>query len=519
MRKLVVVIMLLSLFFSLFPAIGQAASVTPKLYLNGKLLDSQEDPQIVDKSTLVPVRVVAEGLGYKVEWNQSLKQINIQDELTQITLTVDSLSANVNGSVMQLETAATITNKVTMVPIRFVAENLGLQVYYDKPTKAVHLYKYADSTIDPEAIVSGSPTGKVGKDAGSSSGTDGSIRPGVSDGSADTNIGSDSANIGFESSNNSSSPNVINLPTGAAAVLKSVQFDGSSSVMLDYEGSIEQIRTFTLTSPDRIVMDLPSSAFASSLTPGEVVVDSHPSLTKIRYAVGPDSPTTLRIVFDLTAASSYTVSEQSGRIQVDVFDPSVVLPEASQPSNPSTDSGDKVYKVVIDAGHGGTDPGTSSASGLYEKTFNLSIVLKVKELLDKEKRIQATYTRIDDSYPTRKERVNMANDMKADAFISIHANSFTSPATNGTETYYNRSDSKPFAQIMHKHLVAATGLKDNGVRFGDFQVIRETTMPAILLETGYMSNTNDVKFLFDSDVQSRIAAAIVAGIKEQLKLQ
>ncbi|MBD3918855.1 N-acetylmuramoyl-L-alanine amidase [Paenibacillus sp. PR3] len=513
MRKLVVVIMLLSLFFSLFPAIGQAASVTPKLYLNGKLLESKEDPQIVDKSTLVPVRVVAEGLGYNVGWSQSIKQISIQDDSTQITLTVDSRSASVNGTVVQLDAAAMIINKVTMVPIRFVAESLGLQVYYDKPTKAVHLYKHADSTLD--SVVTGSTTGAVGKGTGSSSGSGGSIG---SDPSSDGS-GSSNAEYSSESSkNNSTSPNTTKFPTNAAGLLKAVQFDGSSSVLIDYEGTIAGIKSFTLTSPDRIVLDLPSSAFASSLTPGEVVVDSHPTLTKIRYAVGPDSSTTLRIVFDLKAASSYTVSEQSGRIQVDVFDPSVVLPE-TLPLDTSTVSGDKLYKVVIDAGHGGTDPGTSSASGLYEKTFNLSIVLKMKELLDKEKRIQVTYTRTDDTYPTRKERVNMANNIKADAFVSIHANSFTSPATNGTETYYNRSDSKPFAQIMHKHLVEATGLKDNGVRFGDFQVIRETTMPAILLENGYMSNENDVKALFDNAVQNRIAAAIVAGIKEQLKLQ
>jgi N-acetylmuramoyl-L-alanine amidase len=301
-------------------------------------------------------------------------------------------------------------------------------------------------------------------------------------------------------------------------ILKSIQFDGSSSVLIDYDGTITP-QAFTLTSPNRIVIDLPNSSFASSLTPGQVVVDSHPSLTKIRYAVGPDSPTSLRVVLDLKEASSFNISEQNGRIQVDVFDPAVVPTETTTPLNASTGSGDKVYKVVIDAGHGGTDPGTSSASGLYEKTFNLSILLKMKELLDKEKRIQVTYTRTDDTYPTRTDRVNLANNLKADAFVSIHANSFTSPATNGTETYYNRADSMSFAQIMHKYLVEATGLKDNGVRFGDFQVIRETTMPAILLECGYMSNTKDVSALFDTAVQTRIAAAIVSGIKEQLKLQ
>jgi N-acetylmuramoyl-L-alanine amidase len=290
-------------------------------------------------------------------------------------------------------------------------------------------------------------------------------------------------------------------------------------VLIDYDGTLTPNKAFTLTSGDRIVIDIPNAAFASMMTvPGEIAVDSHPTLTKIRYSAGLDNnPTTLRFVLDLKAASSYKVSQQDGRIQVDVFDPAVI-PPVTTPSIPSAGSGDSVYKVVIDAGHGGKDPGAKTASGLYEATFNLSIVLKVKELLDKESRIQATYTRTDDSYPTLQERVDIANKLKADAFVSIHANSYTA-ATNGTETYYNRADSKPFAQIMHKYLVKATGLKDNGVRFGDFKVIRETTMPAILIESGYLSNATDAKALFDSAVQSRIAAAIVSGIKEQLKLQ
>lgn len=517
MRKLVVVMMLMSLFFSLFPTIGQAASVAPRLYLNGKLLESQEDPRIVDKSTLVPVRVVAEGLGYDVGWSQSDKKIDIHDDLTRITLTVDSRSANVNGNVVQLDAAAMIINKVTLVPIRFVAENLGLQVYYDKLTKAVHLYKRADDTNGNGSLVLGNTTGTSSNDTGNSIGSS-------SNSGSDSSAGlssSDTGNLSNSSINISTEPDISTLPTSVQGLLKAIQFDGSLSVLIDYDGTITPNKAFVLTAPDRIVIDLPNAAFASSLPPGQVVVDSHPTLTKIRYAIGPDSPTTLRVVLDLKAASSYNVSEQSGRIQVDVYDPAVVppIPPVETPLNPSTGPGDKVYKVVIDAGHGGTDPGTSSATGLYEKTFNLSVVLKLKELLDQEKQIQVTYTRTDDTYPTRTDRVKLANNLQADAFVSIHANSFTSPATNGTETYYNRADSKSFAQIMHKYLVGATGLKDNGVRFGDFQVIRETTMPAILLECGYMSNTIDVSALFDNAVQTRIAAAIVAGIKEQLKLQ
>jgi N-acetylmuramoyl-L-alanine amidase len=300
-----------------------------------------------------------------------------------------------------------------------------------------------------------------------------------------------------------------------------VQYDGTSSITIGYEGVIKPNNAFTLTGPDRIVLDLPNAAFAANMPAGKMLIDSNPSLYQVRYSVGPDNPTTLRIVLDLSKPSAYQVTESEGQIQIAVLDNGSVPSDNTTPAQPGDTTGSntgKVYKVVIDAGHGGKDPGAGYA-GAYEKTFNLSIVLKIKQILDQDKRIQVTYTRLDDTYPDLTERVKIANNLKADAFVSIHANSSTSSKTNGTETYYYRQDSKSFADIMHKYLSKATGLRDNGVRSGNFKVIRETTMPAILLESGYLSNTADCSALFNPAIQDKIAAAVAAGIKEQLKLQ
>lgn len=491
MRKLVVAIMLLSLVIVLFPSMGQAASAAPKLYLNGKQLETKEEPRIYQSSTLVPVRVVAEGLGYDVGWDQAVKRVDIQDDSNLISLTVNNQIANVNGNEVQLDTTAMIFNGVTLVPIRFVAENLGLQVYYDNLTKAVHLYKPSEASTPG--------TG------GEGSGSDGS--------SGETPNGSDGSG--------SSSGSDQTMPEGVKALVNSVQFDGMASIWIDYEGTLTPNKPFVLTGTDRIVVDLPNAAFADGSLSGAITVDTHPTLWQVRYSANQDH--TVRVVLDLKAPTAYNVSEQDGRLQIDVLDPAVTPPTTPPPvtppvTPPEDNDASKVYKVVIDAGHGGKDPGASTASGAYEKTFNLSIALKVKALLDNEKRISATYTRSTDTFIELADRVKIANDLKADAFVSIHANSYTAK-TNGTETYYYRSESKPFAQIMHKYLVKATGLKDNGVRSGNFKVIRETTMPAILIEAGYLSNATDAKALFDSAIQNKIAAAIVSGIKEQLKLQ
>lgn len=87
---------------------------------------------------------------------------------------------------------------------------------------------------------------------------------------------------------------------------------------------------------------------------------------------------------------------------------------------------------------------------------------------------------------------------------------------SGTETYYTRNDSLLFAQTVHKYLSVATGLQDRGVRQANYHVTRETKMPAILLECGYLSNTKDEALLYTADFQNKVASAVVSGIKEYL---
>src|SRR5690606_20192507 len=144
-------------------------------------------------------------------------------------------------------------------------------------------------------------------------------------------------------------------------------------------------------------------------------------------------------------------------------------------------TGPRPYVVVLDAGHGGSDPGAKSVNGRWEKDFNLAIVRKVQELLTDSQELKLVLTRDDDTYPTLDERIELANFLGADLFISVHANSHKSSSVNGTETYYKHGYSLPLAQIMHRHILQATGFKDNGVRTAEFKVIKYTTMPAVLL--------------------------------------
>ncbi|CAH0122718.1 hypothetical protein PAE9249_05307 [Paenibacillus sp. CECT 9249] len=182
---------------------------------------------------------------------------------------------------------------------------------------------------------------------------------------------------------------------------------------------------------------------------------------------------------------------------------------------------DPIYKVVLDPGHGGKDRGATGASGQDEKDFTLQLSHKVRERLEQEPQIEVYMTRTDDSFISSidRERPEFANQLNADVFLSIHGNTFTDAGVSGTETYYYREESLQLAEIMHKHTVEATGFRDRGVKKENFFVVKDTTMPAVLLEVGYLTNPQDEAQLLKDEVQNRIAGSIVAGIKEYLNIQ
>lgn len=175
-----------------------------------------------------------------------------------------------------------------------------------------------------------------------------------------------------------------------------------------------------------------------------------------------------------------------------------------------------VLKIIIDAGHGGRDPGSAGASEDEEKLYTLSLSYKIYRLLESESTITPILTRHDDTYLTTEDRVTMANRDQVDIFISLHANSFTNKNTRGTETYYHNSNSIMLADILHEHIVQATGFPDRKVRQMDYKVIKETTMPAVLLEIGYLSNKVEESIMTSEDMQNKVATSIVKGIKQYI---
>lgn len=174
----------------------------------------------------------------------------------------------------------------------------------------------------------------------------------------------------------------------------------------------------------------------------------------------------------------------------------------------------ETYRIAIDPGHGGSDPGATGISGAYEKEFNLSLAQLVYDLLEADPMFEPILTRSDDQYVELNERAATANEWKADVMVSIHANTYTDPTANGTETIYRKEDSVELAQTMQKHLTEGLGLRDRGVKQERMHVLSTAKMPAVLIEVGYLTNAAEDQILMSSEGQKLAANAIVNGLKE-----
>lgn len=182
--------------------------------------------------------------------------------------------------------------------------------------------------------------------------------------------------------------------------------------------------------------------------------------------------------------------------------------------------------IVIDPGHGGHDVGTQSISKprYQEKSFNLVTAQFVKSYLQ-QMGYRVLMTREEDKFVSLEKRAKIANEQKPTLFVSIHYNSAPSTEAQGIEVFYYQSqenkvrsnESKKLAQSILKNMVKLTSAKSRGTKHGNFAVIRETKMPAILIEGGFLTNEKELEKLKEPDYLKKMAKGIVDGIHEYLK--
>lgn len=207
-------------------------------------------------------------------------------------------------------------------------------------------------------------------------------------------------------------------------------------------------------------------------------------------------------------------------IAIDIFNSVVNTPVASDVALSNV----KNKIITIDPGHGGSDSGAVGPNGYTEKEGAFAISQKVASILNQSgaKVVMTRDSDVDVYGPNasaRNElqaRVDVGNNANSDIFVSIHCNAFVNPAANGTQTFYYGSSyqGQRLAQSIQEKMIEANGLRDRGISTCNFYVVKHSYMPAVLIETAFITNYNEEALLSDDEWQTTMAKAIAEGINE-----
>lgn len=177
------------------------------------------------------------------------------------------------------------------------------------------------------------------------------------------------------------------------------------------------------------------------------------------------------------------------------------------------------YSVIIDAGHGGFDPGSTAANGDFEKELTLTISLAVRDYLESQG-VSVTMTRTSDEFVTLDNRALLSTIIPTDAFISIHFNAFETEGAFGISSHYTEDEeSKELATYIQSALAKYTQLRDRGVSDDNYYVLKENKKPAVLLELGYITSSTDLQAITSDSFPIAVAKAIEQGLYRFFDIQ
>ena len=194
------------------------------------------------------------------------------------------------------------------------------------------------------------------------------------------------------------------------------------------------------------------------------------------------------------------------------------------------DSPKKIYTIVIDAGHGGRDNGCSGSNGSVESEINLSISKKLKDYLE-TLGINVVMTRLDgnglyeanvDNYKQSDmdKRIEIITDAQPDMVISIHQNSYNDSSQKGAQVFYQEEDlvSCEFASAVQSQLIAQLPNARMEANSGDYYILKECKLPAVLVECGYLTNEEEETLLMSDKYRSQVAYSIMCGVVKYFDL-
>ena len=348
-------------------------------------------------------------------------------------------------------------------------------------------------------------------------------------------------------------------------------------LVISVDGAVQH-RVGRLHDPDRLYFDLIGAQLAPHLQ-GQALEVADQTVSAVRAAQ--NQPDVVRVVLDVKTLPDYHVftMPQPYRLVIDLKGATASTPAQAQPPQPRQEaltaprSGAAVnaaapsrrssardyrWHVIVDAGHGGKDPGATGVSGVIEKDVVLDIAKRLRDLMQREPQWRVTLTRDTDVFIPLEERTAIANASGADLFVSIHANAAERSDAHGIETYFldlasdeqsmrvaarenattvskvnalqrilrdlsmtsKRNESSLLAGSVQRAMVHAPGAgkngRDLGVKHAPFLVLMGAEMPSILVETGFLSHPGEERKLADPKYRAQAARAIFSGIKAYL---
>jgi N-acetylmuramoyl-L-alanine amidase len=324
---------------------------------------------------------------------------------------------------------------------------------------------------------------------------------------------------------------------------------------------------FTLKNPQRLVIDIentPKNFDFSKITNESKLVK------KVSYSKA-KSPNTVREVIELNKKLEKNIfalpptAPYGDRLVIDLNDPDSAAPQFVLNAKSTTN---RDIVIVIDAGHGGEDPGSIGPSGSYEKNVTLGIAKRLESLINKEKGMQAVMTHTGDYYISPNKRPQLAREHKADMFVSIHADAFTTPQPSGASVWvlsmkrantelgrwlerterhsellggaaeiiqdtanerylaqalldmsmdHSLTTSYDVSRDMIKHLGKVTKLHKKIPQAASLAVLTSPDIPSILVETGFISNHKEEKNLNWSKYRQKLAQSVFNGLEQHFK--
>lgn len=229
-----------------------------------------------------------------------------------------------------------------------------------------------------------------------------------------------------------------------------------------------------------------------------------------------------KIYLNREVNNNYQISKINKGIAIDIYPASAR--DNSGHNNNLNLSNLKNKIITLDPGHGGSDTGAIGPSGYTEKEATLDISRQLASIL-KEAGAKVVMTRTTDTdvfapnASARDElqaRVDIGNKAKSDIFVSVHCNAFASPSANGTQTFYygGSYQGQLLADSIQNEMVSENGLYNRGISTCNFYVVKNSYMPAVLIETAFITNYNEEGLLKDPQWQKQLAIAIAKGIDQ-----